>query len=71
MHLVRIDVSEERIASIIRATRIGGLGIALVVTSIGSNLQRNFFPSSDKVCIVMIVMIVITGKSAAFESQPS
>jgi hypothetical protein len=30
--LVRTDVSEERIASITRATRIGELGTALVVT---------------------------------------
>jgi hypothetical protein len=38
--LVRADVSEERIASIIRATRIGELGI-LVVTSIRSTLRRS------------------------------
>jgi hypothetical protein len=31
--LVRIDVSEERIASIIRVTRIGELGTTLTVTN--------------------------------------
>jgi hypothetical protein len=38
--LVRIDVLEERIASIIRETRIGELGM-LAVTSNQSTLQRN------------------------------
>jgi hypothetical protein len=39
--LVRIDVSEVRIASIIRVTRITELGIRLAVTSNRNTLQRN------------------------------
>jgi hypothetical protein len=38
--LVRTDVSEERIASIIRMTRIGELRTTLAVTSNRSTLQR-------------------------------
>jgi hypothetical protein len=38
--LVRIDVSEERIASIIRVTRIDELGTTLTVTSNRRRLQR-------------------------------
>jgi hypothetical protein len=37
--LVRTDVSEERIASIIRVTRIAELGTTLAITSNGSILQ--------------------------------
>jgi hypothetical protein len=40
MVLVRTDVSEEHIASIIRVTRIGQLGTTLVVTSNLSTLRR-------------------------------
>jgi hypothetical protein len=39
--LVRTDVSDERITSIIRVTRIGGLGTTLVVIS-----NRIVFPRS-------------------------
>jgi hypothetical protein len=39
--LVRRDVSEECIASIIRVTRIGELGIKLAVTSNRITLRRN------------------------------
>jgi hypothetical protein len=39
--LVRTDISEERIASIIRVTRIGKLGTTLAVISNQSTLQRN------------------------------
>jgi hypothetical protein len=35
------DVSEERIASIVRVTRTGGLGKMLAVSSNQSMLQRN------------------------------
>jgi hypothetical protein len=38
---VRTDVSEERVASIIRVTRIGELGTTLVVTSDRTTLRRN------------------------------
>jgi hypothetical protein len=41
--LVRTNVSEERIASIIRVTRIGELGTMLTVTSNQSTLRRNVF----------------------------
>jgi hypothetical protein len=45
--LVRTDVSEERIASIIRVTRLGELGIMLAVTSVvlALFLTRRFLPS--------------------------
>jgi hypothetical protein len=39
--LVRTDVSEERVASIIRVTRIGAMGTALAVTSNRRALRRN------------------------------
>jgi hypothetical protein len=39
--LVSTDVSEERIASFIRVTRIGELGITLAVTSNRRMLRRN------------------------------
>jgi hypothetical protein len=39
--LVRTEVSEERIASIIRVTRIGELETTLPVTSNRSTLRRN------------------------------
>jgi hypothetical protein len=42
MALVRSDILEERIASIIRVTRIGELGIRLVVTSNRSMLRSMF-----------------------------
>jgi hypothetical protein len=41
MGLVRSDVSEERIASIIRVTRIVELGTTLAITSNPSTLRRN------------------------------
>jgi hypothetical protein len=39
--LVRTDVSDELSASLIRATRIGEVGITLAVTSNGRKLRRN------------------------------
>jgi hypothetical protein len=39
--LVRIDFSEERIASIIKVTRIGELGTTLPVSSNRRTLRRN------------------------------
>jgi hypothetical protein len=45
--LVRLDVSEENTASIIRATRIGELGM-LAVTSNRSTLRRNSSISSQR-----------------------
>jgi hypothetical protein len=41
--LVRIDVSEEISASIIRVTRIGELGTTLAVTGNRHTLQRNAY----------------------------
>jgi hypothetical protein len=38
--LVRTDVSEERIASIIRETRIGKLGTTLAVSNRSTNKQK-------------------------------
>jgi hypothetical protein len=45
--LVRTDVSGERIASIIRVTRIGELGKTLVETSNRSTLRRNAIVHPD------------------------
>jgi hypothetical protein len=45
--LVRIDVSEDRIVSIIRVTRTGELGATLAVTRIQSTLQ---LASIDSCC---------------------
>jgi demethoxyubiquinone hydroxylase (CLK1/Coq7/Cat5 family) len=45
MALVRTDVSEEHIASIIRVKRIGELGTTLAVTSNRSTLRRNTMSS--------------------------
>jgi hypothetical protein len=42
--LVRTDVSEEHIASIIRVTRVGELGVTLAVTS--NQLANSFHPDS-------------------------
>jgi hypothetical protein len=39
--LVRTDVSEERITSIVRVTRVGELGTMLAVTSNRRMLRRN------------------------------
>jgi hypothetical protein len=39
--LVRTDVSEERIASIIRVTRIGEIGPTLAVTNNRNTMRRN------------------------------
>jgi hypothetical protein len=39
--LVRTDVSEERIASSIKVTRIGELGTMLAMTNRRSTLRRN------------------------------
>jgi hypothetical protein len=39
--LVRTDISKERIASIIRETRIAELGTTLAITSNRSTLRRN------------------------------
>jgi hypothetical protein len=46
--LVRTGVSEERIAPIIRSTRIGELRTMLAVTSNRSTLQRNVNVGSYK-----------------------
>jgi hypothetical protein len=69
--LVRTDVSEERIASIIRVTRICELGRTLAVTSNGRTLRRNIrvlrllvsinvYPSSP---ILVTLKIVATRSS--------
>jgi hypothetical protein len=50
--LVRTDVSEERITSVIEVTRIGELG-TLAVTSNRSMLRRNNIPE-DRILLVAI-----------------
>jgi hypothetical protein len=52
--LVRTDVSEEFIVSIIRVTRIGELGTTLAVTSNRNTLRRNNVPGSLILVILMI-----------------
>jgi hypothetical protein len=49
--LVRIDISEERSASIIRVTRIGELGKTLAVTSNRRTLRRKTMFSEPPVLI--------------------
>jgi hypothetical protein len=45
--VLRTDVSEERIASIIRVTRMGEIGTALAVTSNRSTLRSNIRSSEN------------------------
>jgi hypothetical protein len=60
--LVRIDVSEECIASIIRVTRIGELGTTLAVTSNRSSVPtRNSNPSRDKIFVLFMWPTPTTG----------
>jgi hypothetical protein len=68
MALVRTDVSEERIASIIRVTRIGELGTTLAVTSnrrIGISSQRRLLVTAS---IVPISPILVTLMKEALSS---
>jgi hypothetical protein len=68
--LVRIYVSEDRVACIIRVTRIGELGTMLAVTSIRNTLQygycvpRNqfyhFMLSSYRECLSLVMTSVLT-----------
>jgi hypothetical protein len=60
--LVRTDVSEERIASVINVTRIGELGTTLAVTSNRRTLRRNtnVLPSSP---ILVTLMMEALGSS--------
>jgi hypothetical protein len=60
--LVITDVSEERIASIIRETTIGELGTTLAVTSNQSTLRRN-------IIIIIIIIIIIMFSSTYTESD--
>jgi hypothetical protein len=52
--LVRTDVSEERIVSIIRKTIISKLGTTLAVTSIRFLVTANIAPSSPILVILMM-----------------
>jgi hypothetical protein len=54
--LVRTDVSEEHIASIISATRIGELGTMLAVTSNRRTLRRN-----SSVCRLLVIANNVPG----------
>jgi hypothetical protein len=66
--LVRTDVSEERMASIVILTKIGELGMTLTVTNNRSTLRRNtqflvttnVFPSPP---IFATIMIEVKGSS--------
>jgi hypothetical protein len=59
--LVRTDVSEERITSIIRVTRIGEIGKMLAVTSYQSTLLRvlQLLVTADVVHSSMILAILM------------
>jgi hypothetical protein len=57
--LVRTDVPEERIAFIIKVTRIGELGTTLAVTSNRSTLRRNL-PFLVTANVVFISLILVT-----------
>jgi hypothetical protein len=61
---VRTDVSEERIASIIRVTRIGELG-TLAVTSNRCILQRNIF--DDLLFLRNVRRLLVTANVVRFE----
>jgi hypothetical protein len=53
--LVKTDVSQERITSIIRVTRIGELGTTLAVTSNRSTLRRNSMYSIWKLLLTLLL----------------
>jgi hypothetical protein len=57
--LVRTDVSEESIASIIGLTRIGELGTTLAVTGNRSRLQRNNISNTRIIISVLNNVIFI------------
>jgi hypothetical protein len=57
--VVRIVVPEERIARIIKTTRIGALGTTLAVTSNRNTLQRN----------IMLQLLVILSRVVPFWTQ--
>jgi hypothetical protein len=65
--LVRTDISEERIASIIRATRIGELGTTLAVISslLCLLLIANVVPSSPIFVILMTEKILSSKPSVS------
>jgi hypothetical protein len=56
--LVRTDVAEERIASIIRVTKIGELGTTLAVTSKLILLRAANFPSSPILATLVMEAIL-------------
>jgi hypothetical protein len=62
--LVRTDVSEELIASIIRVTTIGELGTTLTVNSNGSTLRDNV-PSSP-IVVTLMMEAVHSSKTSVF-----
>jgi hypothetical protein len=55
--LVTTDFSEERVASIIRVTRIGELGTNLAVTSNRSTLERN---TNTKYMALSLMCLLLT-----------
>jgi hypothetical protein len=55
--LVRVEVSEEHIASIISVTRIVELGTKLAVTSNKSTLRRNIFITFQKVAFFIATAV--------------
>jgi hypothetical protein len=61
--LLRTDVSEELIASIIRVKRIGDLGKTLAVTNNRRTLRRNIVPSSPIIVTLMMDEICLSETS--------
>jgi hypothetical protein len=59
--IVRTDVSEEGITSIIRVTRIGEVGTTLAVTSKRNTLQSNTFFRS-------VLLLLVTGNVVPISS---
>jgi hypothetical protein len=62
--LARTDVSDERIASIIRVTRIGELETTLAVTSNRSTLRRNTIAHSSPILVTLMMVAIISSDSS-------
>jgi hypothetical protein len=67
--LVRTDVSKERIAWIIRMTRIGELVATLAVTSNGRSVSRllvtaNVFPMSPTILVTMMMETICSSETS-------
>jgi hypothetical protein len=71
--LIKTDVSEERIAFMIRMTRIGELGTTLTVTSNRSSVLQllvaaNVVPSSP-ILVILIMKAVRSSETSVFNKN--